>query len=760
MIRITHLFLLIFAIDAHAGQQVIWQEAESLTNTGGWSNDSQHVDIMGSPYLLATGVGRPVEDAVTRVKVTDADRYRLWVRCRDWFPSHSPGTFRVIVGETTSEVVFGRAGDDQWNWVDGGEFELEVGELELRLHDTGGWWGRCDVVVLAAGEFKPAKDPEALARQRARHAGVSPEIEDIPDSDVVVVGGGSSGLGAALAAARHGARVTFVQDRPVLGGNASSEIQVPPMGYGGKPPDTINVTGIAEEIFPIQGWTSFADSARIEEIVRAEKNISLFLSTRVTGVEMSAPDRIAAVLALDVRSGRRMRFAAPLFIDTTGHGWVGFHAGADFRMGTEARSEFGESMAPLEANPHTMGNSLYKAVIEDVGRADPFVLPDWAFRWEKPEDFEPLKSRIKEPIRPVEFDGVSRGKGRRPKSTTDLFLGGAYTWYVEIGGMSDTIKDAEKIRDELFRIHLGLWNYAKNHDPKTRDFARTRRMTWLNHVPGVRESRRLMGDYVMTQKDFDEQIAHPDTVAFTDWGVDDHHPQGFWVQGIDVMHVYGGRRVSIPYRSLYSRNIANLFMAGRCMSASHLALGGVRVQRPMCATGQAAGTAAALAIRYRVGPRDVHARYLDDLQQLLLSDGCHLVGVPNRDPADLARRAKASAPEAINGWNRESRGLPRGAAWSPSKPLILEWEQPQQIREVHLSMNHLRFTARIAIERMIASGWELIVERELSGDAIQRRQVFRFAPLESDRIRIRLLDSNRELRLCEVRVYEGRGANE
>nr|MCU0781096.1 FAD-dependent oxidoreductase [Akkermansiaceae bacterium] len=689
---------------ASSAAEVIWQEAEAFRQTGGWSNDSQHVDLMGSPYLLATGVGHPVADAVTGVKVPRAGRYRLWVRCRDWFPSHSPGTFEVRVGGMPAAVVFGKSADDRWRWCDGGEFELAAGDVELRLRDTSGWWGRCDAVVLADTGFKPADDPQALARQRGQHAGVSPEIADMPASDVVVVGGGPAGLGAALAAARHGARVSFIQDRPVLGGNASSEIQVPPMGYIGNPPDTINVTGIAEEIFPLQGWTAFADSERIGTIVRAEKNISLFLNTRATGVEMSAPGRIGAVLALDVRTGRRMRFAAPLFIDCTGHGWVGFYAGADFRMGTESRSEFGESMAPLEATPHTMGNSLYKAVSEDMGRPDPFVLPDWAFRWEHPSDFEPLKPRIKEVVRPIEFDRTAQGKGRRPKSATDLFLGGAYTWYVETGGMHDTVKDAERIRDELLRIHLGLWNYAKNHDPKTMEFARQRRLTWLNHVPGVRESRRLMGDYIMTQKDFDEPVAHPDTVAFTDWGIDDHHPQGFWVKGIDVMHVYHGRRVSIPYRSLYSRNIANLFMAGRCLSASHLALGGVRVQRPMCATGQAAGTAAALAARHRVTPRDIHAGYIGHLQQLLLKDGCYLVGVPNRDPADLARLANPSAPEVINGWNRESQGLPEGAPWSPSNPVVLEWEQVQRIREVHLSINLLRFAARLGIEVATPSG--------------------------------------------------------
>ncbi len=898
---------------------VIWLEAESFSETGGWSNDPQFVDVMGSPFLLATGLGKPVADAVTSAKVERRGTYRLWVRCRDWLPSHSPGRFRVIVGGVESDVAFGAADTDKWRWVAGGAFELEGGEVEVRLRDLTGWWGRCDAVVLAPGGFRPAERLDELGTQRVAHCGVTPDRKAMGTFDLVVVGGGPAGIGAALSAARGGLRVAFIQDRPVLGGNASSEIEIPPMGYIGNPPDKINVTGIAEEIFPKQGWGSFADSAKIERIVRAEDKIALFLNTRATGVEMAARDRIKAVHALDVASGQRMSFAAPLFADCTGHGWIGVYAGAEYRMGQEARAEFGESLAPVEPRGRTMGNSLYKAVfrgrkpprpgapsappaprpetvvthrdagkveltgdwtpstygdylhdgnagkgakrvaftltVPKTGRYDvflgysphsnrasrvpvtvahaggetsvmvdqrsdpggwrrlgsfefaageggrvtisnagtsgyviadsvgltpeaegakpttapepeplpdgvPFDAPEWVYQWRADSDFEPRGShrRIREVRRPENFDAPSRGKGRNPGGDINGAL--LHAWWVEYGGMLDTVKDAEKIRDELMRVSLGLWNYAKNHNPATVAKNRYRELVWLNYVPGVRESRRLVGDYVMTQKDFDERILHEDTVAFTDWGIDVHHPEGFWVRGNDCIHVYHGRRVSIPYRTLYSRNIANLFMAGRCHSATHIALGGTRVMRPMCATGQAAGTAAAIARKRSAGPRGVHEKHVKELQQTLLRDGCYLLGVPNADDADLALGGEATAsssapgaePEnAINGWNRVV-GRDRNA-WAPAKGaagphrLEIELAAAADVAEVHVTFEEKSVPCRV--EGRTGAGWQLL------GDIAPhapRRNVLRFAPVKA--LAVRIVADAAAPAVCEVRAYE------
>ena len=739
--------------------RVLWLEAEGFESVGGWSNDSQFVDVMGSPVLLATGVGKPVPDAVTAVTVAEAGEYRLWVRCKDWLPSHSPGQFQVMVGGTASAVAFGKNATNTWQWIDGGMFNLTAGKVEVRLHDLTGWWGRCDAVVLASRDFKPSGELAELARQRLLYGGVSPTVKAAGEYDVVVVGGGPAGLGAALAAARHGCRVALVQDRPVLGGNASSEIEIPPVGFIGKPPDMVNVSGIAEELFPPQRGVIVADSRKMEAIVRAEKNIALFLNTRATGVEMADKAHIRAVLALDVRSGQRLSFASPLFIDCTGHGWIGTYAGAEYRMGAEARDEFGESLAPLKANSATMGNSLYKAVIETRERPVPFVCPSWAYPWEKEGDFEPRGSHVRTEaiVRPENFDRPSRGKGRNPGDDANGSI--SHGWWVEYGGVRDTIRDAEEIRDELFRVCVGLWNYAKSHNPKTVARNERRELVWLNYVQGVRESRRLIGDYVMSQRDFDAQTAHADDVAFTDWGIDVHHPEGFWVQGNDAIHVYKGRRVGIPYRTLYSKNIANLFMAGRCHSATQTAFGGTRVMRPMCATGQAAGTAAAIARSHASTPRGVYETYIGELQQALLRDGCYLPGVRNGDVNDLALKATAEASSAApgsaaanvnNGWNRVV-GADRNA-WAPDAKsdgpqwVSLRLAEAKVVSEVHVTFEKASAPCRVQVRS--GNDWKDVVR---VAEGAPRRVVLSLPKERAEALR--LLFENKAVAVCEMRVY-------
>jgi hypothetical protein len=765
------LLVLALGISSLAGETVCWLEAESFRSSGGWSRDTQHVDLMGSTYLLATGLGRPVEDAVTRVQIPRPGDYRLHVRCRDWLPRYSPGRFQVVVAGKRS-VEMGRGKDDAWRWATGGTFRLEAGECEVRIHDLTGWWGRVDALVLATSGYAPPGDAAQLAAARIRHLGVSAEVKELDPFDVVVVGAGPAGMGASVAAARQGERVAVIQDRPVVGGNSSSEISVPPMGHIGRPPDRVNVTGLCEEFFPRQGWSSFADSEKMEAILRAEKNLSLFLNTRACGVQMKEgaatplesgekgrDGAIEAVLAIDVRTGQRLSFGAPIFVDCTGHGWIGYYAGAEFRMGQEARSEYGESLAPERAGKRTQGNSLYQAVIVERDRPVPFECPPWACRWRASEDFEPAGSHRRlgdlDIRRPENFDRPSRGKGRNPGN--DLDGGAVRRWWVEYGGMLDTVRDAERIRDELLRINLGLWNYAKNHNPKTRERNRRRELVWLNYVPGVRESRRLMGPYILTQREYDDRVVHPDTVAFTDWGPDVHHPEGFWVRGNDCIHVYKGRRTSIPYRTLYSRNIQNLMMAGRCHSASHIGLGGTRVMRPCLAMGQAAGTAAAIAVAKETTPAGVYEKHLDVLQQRLLKDGCYLMGVKNRDPRDLALQARITASSHTAGMPaaKVMSGCSRVVgddrhAWRPSGdgPHWIAFDLPGGAR---VNVAHVTFesaASAVRIETTAGGQWMTVGRIERSG---RRRYVVPLVPAATGTIRFTF---SRPVAVCEIRLYD------
>jgi hypothetical protein len=433
-------------------------------------------------------------------------------------------------------------------------------------------------------------------------------------------------------------------------------------------------------------------------------------------------------------------------------------------MGQEARSEFNESLAPLKPGSRTMGNNLYNAAFETHDKPVPFECPDWAYKWTSTEDFEQYDShhRLEEVVRPPNFDAPSRGKGRNPGNNLN---GGAYRrWWVEYGGMLNIIEDAEKIRDELFRINIGLWNYAKNHNPETIKANRNRELVWLTYVMGVRESRRLVGDYIMTQHDFDKQIMHADTVAFTDWGIDVHHPEGFWVRGNDCIHVYKGKRICIPYRTLYSRNIANLLMAGRCHSVTHIAMGGTRVMRPVCMMGQAAGTAAAIAKKHGASPRGVYDNHIHQLQQALLKDGCFLPGIKNNDSNDLALRAKVTAssflegmqPEKINnGWNRIV-GKDRNAwASNPDTSLPqwiqLELEQPSLINSVHVSFEDNKdLTVDFAIEARVADSWKKVVAIT---DNQLRRRVISFEPVRTDKVRLVVTKTSTRFAICEVRLY-------
>ncbi len=593
---------------------VVWLETEHFQERGGWVNDAQFVDQMGSPFLLAIGLDGPVADAVTTVSIPRSGKYYLWVRCRDWVPEFSPGRFQVILGGKPAGKVFGASKVGEWVWEAGGQWELSSGPLEVRLHDLTGHYGRCDAMVLATDpDFPLPNDPAKIAVLREQYGGVSREIRDMGPYDTVVVGGGLAGTFAAVASARMGCRTALIQNRPILGGNGSAEILVNPQGDTTRQPLDPGEGGIIEEV----RGDVFGYSERLLKLVQSEPRLDLFLNMHATGVELAEPRKIKAVVALDVNSGQRYRCLGSTFIDCTGDGSIGAWAGTEYRHGREPRSMYGETRAPEvgDLNKGTMGGTLRYAT-EQIATPVPFVGPDWARHFPTCEDFNP---------------------DRHPQ----LQFGG-WQWVIEYGGELDTYKDAEVIRDELLRIIWGMWDHVKNHCLKLKEEAAHFKLTWVSHVVGKRESRRLIGDYVMTEHDIANQTLFPDRVSYGGWGIDIHPPKGFYDPGPPAIFSHKVK-FSVPFRSLYTKDVDNLMMAGRCISVSHAALGATRVMITCGLQGQAVGTAAGFCKIHQTTPRGVYQHHIQDLQQQLLKDGCYIIDLPNQDPRDLARGAIATA---------------------------------------------------------------------------------------------------------------------
>lgn len=594
----------------------VWVDAEDFRDYGGWTLDTQFVHLMGSGYLIAGGTGAPVADATVQFTLPRAGKYRLWVRARNWLKEHSPGQFTVLVNGKPTEHVLGRAASDEWLWEQAGDFDLPAGPVALALHDLTGYYGRCDALILTtdAGYVPPAKLEDVIA-ERARLTGLSLKPQPQGEWDVIVVGGGAAGCCAAIAAARTGAKTAMIQDRPVLGGNASTEAGVPINGAASAHPNA-RESGIIEEAGRIKARYGYPQmSQAFADLMAAEPSLTLFLNQRVDGVRMDGK-RIAAVRSTDTLTGAVSEYRARMFIDCTGDGWVGYYAGAKFRYGRESRDDYNESHAPEAADEITMsgclmgGNSLsYRAV--DTGQPSPYTPPPWAPKFASMTAY-----------------------GRQIR-----YVAGG-NWWMEHRGDVNDLWNPEQARDELIRISYGYWDFIKNvWENKAQ--AANYRLVEVPLLDAKRETRRLIGDYVLTQNDCLKATIFPDAISYGGWPLDVHHPEGIY-SSPEEGAFHSNTHVpiyTIPYRCLYSANIENLLMAGRDMSVTHIALGTVRVQGTLSALGQAAGTAAALALRHRTTPRGVYEKHLHELQQRLLKDDQYIPGIAADDPGDLARKA-------------------------------------------------------------------------------------------------------------------------
>lgn len=574
--------------------QHVLLEAEQFAETGGWVVDAQFMDQMGSPYLLAHGLGVPVRDAVTTAKFPAPGRYRVWVRTRDWVAPWkapgAPGKFQVIVNDKPIPVTFGTEGAE-WHWQNGGLVEVGT-EAKIALHDLTGFEGRCDAVLFSRDPaFIPPNESKALAAFRN-----IPPPEDGGTFDLVVVGGGIAGCCAAVSAARQGLRVALVQDRPVLGGNGSSEIRVWPEGNTRQPPFT-HIGDIVEEICPPKtsrppsreaGAPAAYDDDRKLAVVRAEPRIRLFLEHRATVVEMRGP-RIVSVTAEHTRTARRVKLAAQLFADCTGDGAVGFLAGADYEISTHEHQGV--------TNPWN--------VIE-TSSPQPFPRCPWA----------------------LDLSGKPfPGRWGRKGQWAETPLSNLGCWFWESGFDKDPIRDLERIRDLNFRAMYGAWDALKNVDK----LYPNHRLAWAAFIAGKRESRRLLGDVILTGNDFRKGRAFPDPAFPCSWHIDVHSPHPEFADGFKgeefISRATVGEGYSYkppywaPYRTLYSRNIANLFMAGRDISVTREALGAVRVMRTCGMMGEIVGKAAWIAVRHNTTPRGVYEQHLALLRELMQQPG-------------------------------------------------------------------------------------------------------------------------------------------
>lgn len=451
-----------------------------------------------------------------------------------------------------------------------------------------------------------------------------PVTEHSIETDILVAGGGIAGVCCALAAARLGARVILCQDRPVLGGNASSEVRMHIVGAtglaGGVALETeLREGGIIEEIRLDLAVQNAQRSASVMDLLlydkcRREPNLTLHLNTTVVGADVEH-DVIRRVRAEQPSTEQAFIINARTFVDCTGDGRLGLEAGAPFMQGREGQTDFGESLAQPERDHKTLGSTiLFQARKHD--RPMPFVAPPWVRRFFA-EDFK---------LRPFGRPGF------------DLGLEYGY-WWIEWGGCLDTINDNERIRDELLAITLGVWNHIKNESGAD---ASHWALEWIGFLPGKRESRRFVGQHVLCERDLLESRPFTDAIAFGGWPIDTHPPEGIDAPDLppceqrQLPFLY-----DIPLRSCVSAGPRNLMFAGRNISATHVAFASSRVMATCAVVGQGVGTAAALALRANVVPADIAARpnIMRAVQQQLLKDDCYLIGVRNEDAGDLVRTA-------------------------------------------------------------------------------------------------------------------------
>lgn len=450
--------------------------------------------------------------------------------------------------------------------------------------------------------------------------------QEIIESDLTIVGGGLSGVCAAITAGREGLKVTLVQDRPVLGGNSSSEVRLWVLGatsHMGNNNRWAREGGVIDELLVEntfrnkEGNPVIFDSLLLDKVV-SEPNITLLLNTSIYEVSKEQNDRIGLVKGFCSQNSTEYILKSPLFCDASGDGVLGFLSGAAFRMGAESKEEFGEKFAPSKEYGELLGHSLY-FYSKDTGKPVNYEAPSFAL---------------------TDITKIPRFKSFNAKEY------GCKLWWIEYGGRMDTVHDTEAIKWELWKVVYGVWNHIKNSG----EFPEAENLTleWVGMIPGKRESRRFEGDYMLKQQDLVEQKLHEDAVALGGWSIDLHPADGVFSEKPGCNQWHGKGMFQIPYRSLYSRNIKNLFLAGRIISASHIAFASTRVMATCAHMAQAVGMAAKIAHQNGVMPVDlVEKKYMQQLQTQLLQSGQFIPRMSLTDPQDLVGSAVLEASSSL-----------------------------------------------------------------------------------------------------------------
>lgn len=605
--------------------------------------------------------------------------------------------------------------------------------------------------------------------------------------DFIVVGGGMAGVCAAMEAARGGMNVALIHSRPVLGGNASSEIRIHISGadHSLVQPDYAE-SGLLYELmlenkarndhFSYSIWDMI-----LFEAAQKQENLTVYYNTVMYDCE-TEDDAITSIFCIQETTEMRYKFTAPLFADCTGHGTLGYFAGAEYRQGSESKAETGEKHAPAEANNERMGNSIhFKA--RDMGRPVKFTPPSFAKKFTEHD----LRYRMHSANQKVDFSSASDPE--RCEATGGVSARGCdygYFWIELMGDKDDIIPDYENIRDDLVASLYGVWDHIKNGGDHG---AENYELEWVGMLPGTRESRRLVGDYLLNENDILENRIFDDAVCYGGWCVDLHVAHGL----LDLDKLPSGECYffdgvyTIPYRSYYSKNIKNMFMAGRNISATKLGMCSTRILGCCAIGGQAVGAAAALCKKYDCNPRELQP-HVGELQQIILKNDGFLPGFKNEDTTDLARNAKFSATshkdgcepaKVVDGISRklgdDMHGWVSDGIADDGEVLKMEFDAPKAISELRYTFHSdfsypIRVTMaparqkqqRIGVPEELVCDYDIVMKK--GGEVVrtievrdnhQRHNIHRFDETMCDTVELCVKSTNgaKDITVFEVRAY-------